>query len=322
MYYANYICNIVANILPLSKLLFMTKDNFDVIIIGGSYAGLSAALSLGRSLRNVLVIDSGQPCNRFTPHSHNFLTRDGEKPADIAAQGKADLQPYKTVAFHEDMAIQATHHQNSFSITTASGATFNAKKLIMATGLKDLMPDIKGLDACWGKTVIHCPYCHGYEFAHATTGVIANGDGGFHYAEMLHNWTKDLTLFTHGAASFSTEQLEKINKKNIRIIETPVAAIEHENGQVKHITTKDGNTYPVTAVYHKATTMQHSDIPEQLGCALTEAGLLKVDEFRETTVKGMYACGDNSSMRSVATAVYTGSMAGIMVNKALIEEGD
>mgnify|MGYP002398697373 CR=1 FL=1 len=297
------------------------KHNYDVIIIGGSYAGLSAALSLGRALRNVLVIDSGRPCNRFTPHSHNFLTRDGETPADIAAKGKANLQAYTTVQIQEDTATWAVNHYDSFTVETASGAAFHARKLIIASGLKDIMPDSKGLEACWGKTVIHCPYCHGYEFAQAATGVIANGDGGFHYSEMLYNWTKDLTLFTHGPAGFSHDQLEKIRKKNIPIIETPVDAIEHDNGQVKAIHTQDGQSFPLQAVYHKAETIQHSDIPEKLGCALTEAGLLKVDEYRETTIKGVYACGDNSSMRSVGTAVYTGSMAGIMVNKALTEEG-
>jgi thioredoxin reductase len=297
------------------------KDNYDVIIIGGSYAGLSAALSLGRALRNVLVIDNGKPCNRFTPHSHNFLTHDGEKPADIADRGKTDLRLYKTVAFQEDTAIKATNTNNGFTIQTASGSAFHTRKLIIASGLKDIMPDIDGLEACWGKSVIHCPYCHGYEFAHEATGIIANGEGGFHYAEMIHNWTKDLTLFTNGPSSLTSEQLEKIRKNNIKIIETPIDAIQHEKGQVHGVQTKDGQSFPVKAVYHKAVSNQHSDIPEKLGCELTEPGLIKVDEFRETTIKGVFACGDNSSFRSVATAVYTGSITGVMVNKALTEEG-
>jgi thioredoxin reductase len=298
----------------------MNNQNFDAIIVGGSYAGLSAALALGRSLRNVLVIDSGQPCNRYTPHSHNFLTRDGETPGNIASKAKKDASQYKTVNFYEGTATKATKTNTGFIIETASGEEFGARKLVLATGLKDILPDIEGFEECWGKSVIHCPYCHGYEYTRQTTGIIANGDAGYHYAELISNWTKDLTIFSNGPHSFTDEQLAKIKKNNIKVIEYEIEAIHQKGGQVQYVLTKNGSSFPVNAIYSKPKNVQHSGIAESLGCELTDQGLLKVDETRMTTIAGVFACGDNSTFRSVATAVYSGSIAGAMVNKYLIDE--
>ena len=135
----------------------MGTKNFEVIIIGGSYAGLSAAMALGRSLRKVLVIDGGRPCNRQTPQSHNFITQDGVPPHQITAIAKEQLLQYKTVDFVHDLAVSAEKNKNGFSISTQSGNIVTAKKLIMATGIKDLIPKIKGFAECWGISMIHCP---------------------------------------------------------------------------------------------------------------------------------------------------------------------
>src|SRR5690606_26609566 len=139
------------------------NKHFDVIIIGGSYAGLSAAMALGRALRNVLIIDGGSPCNRQTPHSHNFITQDGEKPHIIAEKARTQVLQYPTIKFITGIAHSGFKTEFGFTITTKANETFEAKKLIFATGLKDNMPDIKGFSECWGISVIHCPYCHGYE---------------------------------------------------------------------------------------------------------------------------------------------------------------
>src|SRR5690606_28226163 len=143
------------------------------IIIGGSYARLSAAMALGRSLRNVLIIDSGLPCNRQTPHSHNFITQDGEKPNVIAEKAKAQVLNYDTIKFYNGTAVSGSKIENGFVITTQTEEKFTAKKLIFATGIKDIMPDIKEFQACWGISVIHCPYCHGYEFRNQKTAILA-----------------------------------------------------------------------------------------------------------------------------------------------------
>src|SRR6478736_6055187 len=154
----------------------MNKKNFDVIIIGGSYSGLSASMSLGRSLRQVLIIDSGLPCNRQTPHSHNFITQDGEKPAVISAKAKLQVDLYKTVHFYNGLAVKAIKKENGFEVSTESGEVFNSRKILFASGVKDLFPEIKGFADCWGISVLHCPYCHGYEVKNEKTAIIANGE--------------------------------------------------------------------------------------------------------------------------------------------------
>ncbi len=294
---------------------------FDVIIIGGSYSGLSAAMALGRSMRNVLIIDSGNPCNRQTPHSHNFITQDGEEPRVISEKAKEQVLNYPTVTFLSDLATDAKQSDGGFEVTTRSGIVITAGKLIFATGVKDLMPAIKGFSECWGISVIHCPYCHGYEYRGKRTGIMANGEKGIHVASLVNNLTDSIIILTSGKADFSPEQTEKLVKHNIGIIETAISEIEHENGHVKAVVFSDGSRKEFDAVYAAIPFEQHSDIPVSLGCELTEQGHIKVDLFQRTSVPGIYACGDNSSMlRSVASSVATGNLTGAMVNMDLTKE--
>lgn len=305
-----------------TKFNSMTDSNhFDVIIVGGSYAGLSSAMALGRSLRNVLIIDSGKPCNRFTPHSHNFITQDGEKPSVIAENAKVQVLKYPTVKFHSDLAVSGKKTEKGFEITTQAGSVFKAKKLVFASGIKDIMPDIKGFAECWGISVIHCPYCHGYEVKNERTGILTNGNFAYHYAQLVRNLTKDLTVFINGKADFTPEQKDKFAKHNIPVIEKEVAYLNHENGNVRQIVFKDNSTFDLKAIYSRPAFEQHCKIPEMLGCELTEQGHIKADMFQKTTVAGVYACGDNTHpMRSVANAVAAGNFAGAMANSELTEE--
>jgi thioredoxin reductase len=294
---------------------------FDVIIIGGSYSGLSAAMSLGRALRNVLVIDSGKPCNRQTPHSHNFLTRDGQTPAELSALAKKEVAEYKTITFYEGLAVSGAKTDAGFEIHTQAGDRFTAKKLVFASGIRDIMPDIEGFAECWGITAIHCPYCHGYEVKHEPTGILANGDGAFEYAKLISNWTKNLTVFTNGASTLTEEQAARIRSHHINIVETAIDRFEHDKGYLRRIIFKDGSDFPLKAVYARPQYEQHSDIPAALGCELTEQGLLKIDAMQRTTIPGVYACGDNASgMRSVANAVAMGSLAGVALSREMIDE--
>jgi thioredoxin reductase len=294
---------------------------FDVIIIGGSYAGLSAAMALGRSLRKVLVIDSGLPCNRQTPHSHNFLTQDGKTPQEISTLAKQQVEQYKTVEFLEGTATGGNKLEDGFQIETQSGLSFNAKKLIVAAGIKDLMPDIKGFSESWGISVIHCPYCHGYEFRGKKTGIFANGDKAVHLSGLVHNLTKDLTVFTSGRASLSQEQLQRLAKANVSLVEREIVEIIHSNGHLSGLILDNGEQIQLSALYAAIPFQQHSRIPEMLGCELTETGHIRVDPMQKTSIPGVYACGDNSSpMRSVSSAVNTGAIAGAMVNMELVNE--
>lgn len=299
----------------------MDKDKiFDAIIIGGSYAGLSAAMALGRAVREVLIIDSGLPCNRQTPHSHNFITQDGERPDVIAEKARAQVLKYRTVKFLNGLAVSGKKAENGFAITTQAGEEFNAKKLIFATGIRDIMPDIQGFSACWGISVIHCPYCHGYEVRNERTGILANGNDAFHYAQLIRNWTKDLAIFTNGRSMLTQEQTEKITKHNIPVIGKEIDHLRHENGHVQQIVFKDHSTFELKAIYSRPAFEQHCKIPERLGCERNEQGLLKTDMTQQTTVAGVYACGDSSAPRAVAIAVSTGAVAGAALNNKLAEE--
>lgn len=297
------------------------QKDFEIIIVGGSYSGLSAAMSLGRSLRQVLVIDSGLPCNRQTPHSHNFITHDGEKPAVISAKAKIQVDFYDTVQFYNGVAVDAIKTEKGFEIKTEDGKTFTSKKILFATGVKDLLPEIKGFADCWGISVLHCPYCHGYEVKKEKTAIIANGEMGFEYAKLISNWTKELRLLTNGKSILTSEQTKILKKHQIEIIEDEVDSLEHENGNIEYVVFKNQTKIEVKAIYHRPPFKQHCSLPETLGCELTEQGLIKVDIMQKTNIPGIYASGDSViQARSVAMAVSSGSFAGASINKELIEE--
>jgi len=297
------------------------KKHFDVIIIGGSYSGLAAAMSLGRALRKVLIIDSGKPCNRQTPHSHNFLTQDGKSPKEIAILAKQQVSMYDTVEFFNDLATNASKTENGFEIQTSSGDIFTATKLIFATGIKDEMPNIKGFSECWGISVLHCPYCHGYEVRNETTAILGNGEYGFEFSRLISNWTKDLTLFTNGKSTLTTEQTANLERHHIRTVEKEIEELEHINGQLQNVIFKDDSKKMVKAIFTRLSFEQHCQIPEQLGCELTEDGYIKTDTSHKTTIKGIFACGDNvTRIRIIANVVAMGTTTGMTVNKEIVEE--
>lgn len=311
--------------LHLTKLIKynqMTNNRlFDVIIVGGSYSGLAAGMAMGRALRQVLIIDNGKPCNRQTPHSHNFITQDGKTPKEIATLARQQVEMYKTVTFFNSLATNGVKTENGFEIQTASGEIFGAKKLIFATGIKDIMPDIEGYAECWGISVLHCPYCHGYEVRNERTGILGNGEYGFEFSMLISNWTNDLTLFTNGTSTLTSEQTEKLEKHAIKIVEKEVERLEHTNGYLQNIIFRDGTKSTVKAIYAASPFEQHCQIPETLGCELTDAGYTKVNPMLKTNIHGIFACGDNTTrMRTVANAVAMGTTAGMMVNKEIIEE--
>jgi len=300
----------------------MNKANhYDVIIIGGSYAGLSAGMALGRALRKVLIIDSGDPCNKQTPHSHNFLTNDGKTPAEIASLARQQVSSYDTVEFLNARVTSGAKTDNGFELQTQPGELLTSRKLVFATGIKNVMPNIPGFADCWGISVLHCPYCHGYEIRHQKTGILANGDAAFEIATLISNWTKDLTVYTNGKSVLTEQQQTKLESHKISITETEVDRIEHKNGFIEQIIFKGGAETTIKAIYARLPFVQHSPVLQSMGCELTEEGYIKIDDAQKTTVYGVYACGDNASkMRTVANAVSMGTTTGLMLNKELIEE--
>jgi len=295
--------------------------DFDVIIIGGSYAGLSAALTLARATRKVLIIDSGKPCNWQTPHSHNFLTHDGDKPAEIATEAKAEVLKYPTVKMIAGKAIKASQKTGGFTIGLESGESFSARKLLIATGLKDVLPGIKGLAECWAISVIHCPYCHGYEVKDEPIGLMMNGDPAFDMAKNLYLWNKDLTLLTNGKSELTTEQTEKLKSKSIQIVEDEIIEFDHVNGNLGQVVFAGGEKLALTAVYARAEVEQHVDFDAQLNFELTDLKTIKVNEQQQTTATGVYAAGDCATLfRSLSVITAAGTMAAVMLNKEMISE--
>lgn len=300
---------------------YMNHSNkYEVIIIGGSYAGLSVAMTLGRTLRRVLILDSGKSCNRQTPYSHNFLTQDGVPPLEIAEKGKEQLKSYSTVEFQNDFAEEVIQLEKGFQLQTSSGNIYFAERLVFATGISDQLPHMEGFLDCWGRSILHCPYCHGYEVRNRKTGILANGDAGFDYVSLISNWTKQLTVFTNGKSAFTKEQLAKFEKHNISVNESNLECIIHENGQIKGLLFSDENTYEMDVLYFRPPFVQSCSIPTSLGCELTSDGYLKTDLTLQTTIEGIYACGDNSSPnRTVSNAVASGHKVGMSINKELVQ---
>ncbi|AKK71691.1 pyridine nucleotide-disulfide oxidoreductase [Chryseobacterium gallinarum] len=298
----------------------MENKNFEVIIIGGSYSGLSAGMALGRSLRNVLIIDNGKPCNRQTPYSHNFITHDGKAPGVIAEEAKEQVKKYSTVKFHHGTVVEIKKVSSGFEVKTSGNEVFFAKKLILASGIKDIMPDIPGFSECWGISVLHCPYCHGYEVRNEKTGILANGEMAFEFSKLIFNMTKDLALFTNGRSLLTDEQTGRLAKNTIDVFEDEIERIEHTNGFIREIIFKSGKAHSLKVLYAKVSFEQNINVTD-LGCELTDQGFIKVDFMQKTNIPGVFACGDNvTMMRSVANAVAQGNFTGAVVNKELSEE--
>jgi thioredoxin reductase len=292
---------------------------FEVIIIGGSYAGMSAAMALGRSLRRTLILDTNEPCNRFTPHSHNFLTQDGKTPAEIKRLSREQLAQYPHVVWKETLAKEVRSSGKGWQVLTEN-QHFEAPLLIIATGLNDELPEWEGALACWGKTLIHCPYCHGYEGKQKTTALIARGDKAQHLIPLIYQLTPSLTLLTNGEEELPETLREQLNKKNIPIDSRAIHRLEHQNGQLKKIHFHTGQPLAMEMAYGVFPVRQKGTFIHDIGVEVLDNGFIKVDGMQQTNREGVLACGDATGMmRSVAAAISSGQMAGAMANKKLAE---
>lgn len=300
------------------------NQKYEVVIIGGSFAGLAAAMSLGRAVRRVCILDTGSPCNQQTPHSHNFLTHDGRPPLEILQQARQQVSKYDTLTFLQDRAIHASKDKENglFQIRTQSGRTLIANKVILAAGLQDILPETAGARACWGISLIHCPYCHGYEYRKEATGIWANGDTAFDLGKMLLQWSKQVTIFTDGPSTLSEAQTALFQRHHVRIIEDHIAQVEHKNGFMQQVILTTGEKIPQKAMYIRPKNVQNAaDVITALGVELNPQGYIQVDMVQRTNVTGVYACGDSAHpARAVANAVATGTFSGAVCNREMIEE--
>lgn len=294
----------------------------DAVIIGGSVAGLSAALVLGRSRRRVVVLDTGKPCNHFTHASHGFFTRDGIEPAELAAVGREQLAAYPSVELRAVEAVGVSPVRGGFEVRLADGEALTARKVLLAYGLRDALPAVDGIEALWGKSVFHCPYCDGWEIRDQPVAIYGNSDAALHQTWLLRNLTADLVLCTGGAASPAVEAArERLAKYGVRIIETPIAHVKSSGSQLEAIVFADGAALPRRAIFVRPDSSHSAPFAHDLGCAIAEAGFIEVDRLGQTSTAGVYAAGDIANpFRSVAVASAGGSTAAAGINHALVTE--
>lgn len=288
---------------------------FDVAIIGGSYAGMAAALQLIRARRSVLVIDGGKRRNRFSNESHGFLTQDGVDPAMIAQRARAQLEAYPTLAWADTTAIGIEGERDHFVITTDAAERFEARRILLAVGVVDHLPPIAGLADRWGRSVFHCPYCHGYELDQGSMGVIATGPMSVHQAELLTEWGT-VTFLLNDGLSLEADAHEALGARGVAIEHIPIARIEGE-ADVRLV---DGRVLPFAGLF-VATRVEPSPLVEAVGCELVEMPMgltIQTGPSKETSIPGIYACGDLHMPISVSLAVGDGAMAGTQVHRSLV----
>jgi thioredoxin reductase len=275
---------------------------------------------LGRCRRRVLVCDAGEPRNRWSHAVHGFLTRDGTPPAALLRLAREELHRYETVELRTTRVVDATRDGGGFEVRCADGATHRARKLLLATGVVDDLPDIAGLSELYGRSVHHCPYCDGWEWRDQPVGVYGRGDAGAGLALGLTVWTSDLILCTDGPAACSDRVRERLERLGIPVREGRVLRLEGRDGQLERIVFADGEVEERRALFVATGQRQASDLPARLGCRFTEEGAVDTGKCEATNVPGLYVCGDASrEAQFVAVAAAEGSEAGMAINKALLE---
>lgn len=289
----------------------------DVIIIGGSYAGLSAALQLGRARKNILVVDAGERRNRFASHSHGFLGQDGKAPGDIIAEARRQIERYPTIHWAEGRVTNAEGSFDNFVIEIDGNRRERAARLILATGVTDELPDIAGLKERWGSAVFHCPYCHGYELDQRRIGVIAASPLAIHHALMLPDWG-ETTFFTNGIFVPDAEQNALLSARGVRVEKERIREIAGH----ADVVLADGRSIALAGLFTQPKLRIASDWIEKLGCTVEEGPMgssIVTDAMKQTTVCGIFACGDVARPAgSVALSVGDGAMAGTAAHRSIM----
>jgi thioredoxin reductase len=296
---------------------------FDAIVIGGSYSGMAAALQLARARRKVAVVDSGRRRNRFAATSHGFLTRDGAKPGDIADEARRQLLAYPTVSWIDGVVAEASGRADAFTVEVEGGTALRGRRLVLAHGVRDELPDVPGLAALWGQRVFHCPYCHGYELDAAEIGVLAVGPLSIHHALMLPDWGPT-TFFTNGVFEPDADQQRQLEARGTAV--EPVRVVElAEAGDGVAVRLADGREARVAGLFVGTRLHLASPLAHGLACVVETGPMgetIRTGETKETTVAGVFACGDAARPAgNVSLAVADGVMAGTGVHRSLMFPG-
>lgn len=306
-----------------------TPGHVDVLIVGASFTGLTAATQLGRASRATLVLDGGTPRNARSLAAHGLPGFDGVSPQAVLETFRSQLSSYKALTIAQARAMEVSGSINSFEIALDSGKTVHARRIILAMGVRDVLPKLPGIEEMWGRSVLHCPYCHGYEVMGRRLGVLTlNLAGALHHAKMLRaDWSEHVVFFANGRTDIDASDLERLRRHGVEIFEDPVTSLSGSGDALREVVLADGHRVPIDALFTMAPVEQSSPIAQRIGCAMTETGngpKVDVDEWTgATSVPGVFAGGDMSRpAHSIAFAVGDGMRAGTKCHQSLLVDWD
>ncbi|MEM1094098.1 MAG: NAD(P)/FAD-dependent oxidoreductase [Bacteroidota bacterium] len=298
----------------------MTDFNADVLIAGAGPAGLNAALVLARAGRAVIVLDGGPGRNAPAAHAHNVFTRDGTPPGELRRIGRAQAKHYGA-QFIRANAVDAHASEAGVTLHLADGTQVVGRRLLLATGVEDILPDLPGLAKAWGETVVHCPYCHGYELRGQPTAILGASDQAVHQAGLLLGWTDDVTLYTNGD-ELADDARASLAAKGVAVEARTLAALDVDGRAVQALIFADGTSHPIRVVYVQPDQRPRGPLPDALSLERTEAGHVAVDDLYRTSAPNVWACGDMTTpMQAVPLAAAAGFGAGALINNDLIASG-
>jgi thioredoxin reductase len=299
----------------------MRVEGYDVIIVGAGPAGLSAALILGRCRRTVLLCDSGKPRNWASQALHGYLTRDGIEPAEFRAIGRRELEKYETVEVRDIGAMKAECRDGSFSVTLADRTEVSARKLLIATGVLDNVPDIPGLAPLYGRSVFHCPYCDGWELRDQPLAIYGKGSRGLGLSLELTAWSRDLVLCTDGPAEIGEDGRQRLERNGVALREERVRALEGTDGRLHRIVFEAGDPLPRRALFFTTGQFQQSELAVLLGCEINDKGTVRTGKYESTHLPGLYVAGDASrAVQWVIVAAAEGAEAAFAINTDLLKD--
>ncbi|MCM3527740.1 NAD(P)/FAD-dependent oxidoreductase [Cytobacillus oceanisediminis] len=294
----------------------------DCVIIGGGPSGLNASLVLGRARKKVILFDENKPRNAVTHESHGFITRDGIKPSEFKRIAREDLMNYPDITMENQRVTDIKKENDAFMVRAEDGRSFRSRKVLLATGLKDELPAIEGIHQFYGKTLFSCPFCDGWELRDRPLVLISEDNRAFHMAKMISNWSNNLAVCTNGNLIFSEEQKEILIRKQIRVFDDEIAALEGESGRLAKIKFRNGNELFRAGGFVTTGLTQAAPFAEVLGCKMNNMGGIETDTLGRTNIEGVYASGDNSILApsQLIIAASEGSKAAIGIVHDLVNE--